>query len=293
LVIHYVQKLGEIVKFTWTILPIFLIQSSPVLANTSFSVSPQVDQAISDNFKEDPIAVRSLLERFYYMKMQELSAKDDIKWEVNRKKYWESLYCSQFVVGSSLDAAEKVAKIRALFLQADGMKNYDADEIQKLMSNRELRRRTFKDFKGIENKDKHKYCTFALSKEFIEERQKEFASRDTNSLMTASKFEHMHPKLRASAQSLLQKFSGGKPPTEKTFSDTMMAMTTQLMPIMETKSKLEFLPQVEKKCPGTIQKFWEKCKGGKFYPALLFPNLSKELCFQDHQMEAPSACKSI
>lgn len=122
------------------------------------------------------------------MKQQPLFTNDDAKWESNRKKYWESLYCSQFVIGNTHEAALKISKIRQLFLQVDGMKNYDADETNKLLSNRDLRRRSYKDFDAVENKDKSKFCPFTLSKEFVEKRQKEFTIADTKSLATESQF---------------------------------------------------------------------------------------------------------
>jgi hypothetical protein len=67
---------------------------------------------------------------------------------------------------------------------------------------------------------------------------------------------------------------------------------TQIVPTLETQATLEFLPKIKKACPGYIEKVWDKCKANKHYPAGL-PSLSKKLCFEDHQSEAPASCKNI
>ncbi|MBL7542628.1 MAG: hypothetical protein JNL11_02375 [Bdellovibrionaceae bacterium] len=260
-------------------------------AQTPLSVSADFDQAVAESFKGDPLAIRAVTEKFYYMKMQQLANNDDVKWEANRKKYWESLYCSQFIVGKSPEGNEKIAKLRKVFVGMEGLKTYDADEMTKLMSNREMRRRTFKGFDGVENKDKHKFCPFSLAKDFIETRQKEFIGSDAKSLAQAEKFEYLHPKLQSVAKEMTERMSGGKPSTTKNVSDTSMVMMTQVIPIMETKARLEFLPAIEKKCPGFVEKIWLKCKDDRLYHMPNFSNLAKQFCFQDHQNEAPPACK--
>ncbi len=277
-------------KFLVSVIPFFF--ALPAFTSTNIWVSREVDAAIAEHFQQDPNAMQAVLKKFHYMKAQQLVKNDDIKWEANRKKYWQSLYCSHFVLGTSPEVREKVAKIRALFLKVDGMQNYDNDEITKLMSNRELRRRTFKDFDGIESKDKHKYCSFKLSKEFIEKRQKELTIFDSAAMGTASKFEFLHPKLRLVTEALLTSIAGGKEPTKKNYDDTMMTFITQLAPILETKAALEFLPKLQKACPGFVEKVWDKCRANKLYPAV-FPSLSKQLCFEDRQSEAPASCKDI
>ncbi|MBK7843212.1 MAG: hypothetical protein IPJ71_05875 [Bdellovibrionales bacterium] len=278
-------------KIKWFFAVLIFTSVQYLMAQTPLSVSADFDRTIVESFKGDTFAIRAVTEKFYYMKMQQLANNDDSKWEANRKKYWESLYCSQFVVGKSPDALDKVAKLRKVFVGLDGLKTYDADETAKLMSNREMRRRTFKGFDAVENKDKHKFCPFPLAKDFIAARQKEFTESNSKSLTQAAKFEYLHPKLQSVAKEMTERMSEGKPPTSKHIEETSISMITKVIPIMETKASLEFLPAIEKKCPGAVEKIWAKCKDDKLYRMPTFSNLAKQLCFQDHQNEAPAACK--
>lgn len=158
-----------------------------VLSQISFfkfrgnSTYSEVDQSIETNFKEDINAKKAVKELFSQMKQCELNIKDNEKWAVHRKKFWEALYCTHFIFGDSKESFEKLDRIRALFFRIPEMKNYDADETEKIVNNRELRRSTFKDYENVEGKDKYKFCSFQLSEAFVQQRLSKFSAKDSQS----------------------------------------------------------------------------------------------------------------
>ena len=66
--------------------------------------------------------------------------------------------------------------------------------------------------------------------------------------------------------------------------------TSTIAPILDSKASLEFLPMVEKKCPGVTERLWNKCKTQSIYQNKLFQNTPKMYCVQDYEKEIDPRC---
>lgn len=185
----------------------------------------------------------------------------------------------------------RVNKIFMDYLDSPKMKELNNKDFKKMFSERKLRRKLM-EFDDVPKVDSDRFCNFKISsktsmeiKNKINQTNKKLTQKKNGKTKQLEGLGDYHPRDQKILKKLMEQKEkvGSSEPVFKTF-------LLVVMPSLESKAKLEFIPMVESKCPGITEKTWKKCEGKKGYINMLFKNVPKMYCLMDYKEEIGGHC---
>ena len=256
------------------------------ISTYSHALSPEINSRIETTFKGQPLMIEYFKQHMAANERVLQGIGDVEKWAKAREEFAKTLQCTAFIF-SGTPLAKDRTPIIVDFLKQN--QESDKKDFQMLMEHREKRRV----FMGIAKEpisEGHKHCNPALPADFVATRQKELQSKEKEQETKDPDFSAFHPRDQEILKGLLKNAHEQKLNYQARSEFVFKTFITTIAPILNTKAEIEYLPNIERNCPGLVETYWKICAGKPQYPVGVFLNTPKMYCLMDHEKVIDPKC---